>query len=204
MKTYIYSLLLCFTFALFLQSCSTSSRTVQRVNTNEVTDLSGRWNDTDARLVAQKMIESLTTKPWLQEFIKNNNDKKPVIIVGTIRNMSSEHISTSIFVKDIEEELVNSGKVTFVANPEERNELRNERLDQQNYSSEETAKRLAEETGADIMLKGSISSQTDAVDGEEAIFYQVDLELINLETNEKLWIGSKKIKKIIQKSSYTW
>ena len=203
MKKYLSLIFISYAILFFTQGCGGSSRTVQRISTDEVTDLSGRWNDTDAKLVSQKMIESLTTKPWVTQFTQKNN-KKPVIIVGTIRNLSSEHISTTVFIKDIEEELINNGSVTFVANPEERTEIRNEREDQQSNSSEETAKRLASETGADVMLKGSISTQNDAVEGESVVFYQVDLELINLETNEKIWMGSKQIKKIVKQSSYKW
>jgi len=203
MKRYLSLIIISYAILFFNQGCGGSSRTVQRISIDEVTDLSGRWNDTDAKLVSQKMIESLTTKPWVKQFTQKNN-KKPVIIVGTIRNLSSEHISTTVFIKDIEEELINNGSVTFVANPEERTEIRNEREDQQSNSSEETAKRLASETGADVMLKGSISTQNDAVEGESVVFYQVDLELINLETNEKIWMGSKQIKKIVKQSSYKW
>ena len=100
--------------------------------------------------------------------------------------------------------MVNSGRVKFVATKEEIQEIRDERVDQQSYSSEETAKNLANETGADFMLKGSIKSQMDAVDGQQVKFYQVDLELINLENNEKVWMDSKKIKKTVEKSSTSW
>lgn len=179
------------------------SREVSRIAADEQTDLSGRWNDTDSRLVAEQMVASLTSRPWLNDYVAANN-KKPTIIVGTIRNLSSEHIQTDIFVKDIERELVNSGKVTFVANKQEREEVREERLDQQVQATEESAKKLAAELGADFMLKGSIKDQVDRVDGTETKFYQVDMELINVETNEKAWIDTKKIKKVVKRSGSSW
>lgn len=179
------------------------SREVSRVAADQQTDLSGKWNDTDSRLVAEQMVSSLAGRPWLNEFISANG-KKPTVIVGTIRNLSSEHIQTDIFVKDIERELVNSGKVTFVASKQEREEVREERLDQQTQATEETAKKLAAEAGADFMLKGSIKDQVDRVDGKESKFYQVDMELINVETNEKVWIDTKKIKKIVERSGSSW
>ncbi|MFH0733929.1 MAG: penicillin-binding protein activator LpoB [bacterium] len=186
----------------FFQGCG-PSRTVTRIGTDEVVDLSGRWNDTDSRLTAEQMIKGLLERPWDDEF-QTTNGRKPAVIVGTVRNLSSEHIETGIFIKDIERELVNCGRVKFVATKEERVEIRDERTDQQSFATEETAKGLANETGADFMLKGSIKSQTDAVDGQEIKYYQVDLELINLENNEKVWIDSKKIKKNVEKSSSSW
>ena len=85
-----------------------------------------------------------------------------------------------------------------MASAEEREQLRTERLDQQEYASEETAKKLAQEYGADYMLQGIITTITDQIDGKKAIFYQVNLELINVESNEKAWIGNTEIKKIIK------
>jgi len=176
---------------------------VQRTSADTTTDLSGRWNDTDSRLVAEEMIGDLLNSAWLANFSQQEGGK-PVVIVGRVRNLSSEHIDTTPFIKDIERELVNSGRVTFVASAEEREAVREERMDQQTEASPETIKRLGEETGADFMLRGSITSQTDAVEGQRAVLYQVDLELINIESNEKAWINSKKIKKVIEQSRSRW
>lgn len=188
---------------LVLGACATPSRTVQRTSADTTTDLSGRWNDTDSRLVAEEMIGDLLNSAWLTNFSQQEGGK-PVVIVGRVRNLSSEHIDTTPFIKDIERELVNSGRVTFVASAEEREAVREERMDQQTEASPETIKRLGEETGADFMLRGSITSQTDAVEGQRAVLYQVDLELINIESNEKAWINSKKIKKVIEQSRSRW
>ncbi|MBC8205755.1 MAG: penicillin-binding protein activator LpoB [Kiritimatiellales bacterium] len=178
-----------------IAGCATK---VDRVAVDKTIDLSGRWNDTDSRLVAESMISDVFAHPWADNFIAQNG-QKPVVIVGTIRNLSSEHLETGVFAKDIERELVNSGKVKFVANANERTEIRQERLEQQQFSTEETAKRLAAETGADYMLKGSIKTQMDVEGREQVKFYQTDLELIHIESNEKVWIGTKKIKKLVKK-----
>ncbi|HPR18020.1 MAG TPA: penicillin-binding protein activator LpoB [Candidatus Cloacimonadota bacterium] len=200
-KVIFLALLICST--LFLVSCASSTKTVSRVSADEVTDLSGNWNDTDSKLVAEQMIQDLTYRPWLSDFT-TEEDRKPVVIVGTIRNFSSEHIETGTFIKDIERELINSGKVKFVASKQEREEVRGERMEQQSFASDETAKRLAAESGADFMLQGGIKSNIDSTGGKAAKFYQVDLELVNVETNEKVWIGSKEIKKLVQKSKTKW
>jgi penicillin-binding protein activator len=187
---------------IFVAGCG-SSRQVSRIAADQPTDLSGKWNDTDSRLVAEQMVSSLTSRPWMETYISKNG-KNPTVIVGTIRNLSSEHIQTDIFIKDIERELVNSGKVTFVASKQERQEVREERLDQQSEATEESAKKLAAEAGADFMLTGSIKDQVDHIDGKETKFYQVDLELIDVESNAKVWIDTKKIKKVIEKSGSSW
>ncbi len=177
------------------------SQTVSRVASDTQTDLSGRWNDTDARLVAEDMIADALSNVWLARF-KNQHDKPPVAVVGRIRNETMEHIDTDVFTKEMERAFVNSGEVSVVADSEERKQIRAERQDQQSFASYETAAALAKEIGADFIMIGNISSIVDeSVSGKlVAISYSINLELINVETNQKAWIGNKKIKKLIERS----
>jgi len=175
--------------------------TVSRVESDTVTDLSGNWNDTDSRLVAQEMIQDVLSRNWLTKFNRSKG-KAPTVIVGTVRNLSHEHINTRTFIADMERELINSGEVEFVASAKAREEIRGEVKDQDLHASEETRKAMGNEVGADFMLQGSINSIVDAVSGEQARFYQIDLTLIELGTNRKVWVGQKKIKKTVEKGGF--
>lgn len=195
MKKTLYLLM---TLAILGLGCSSGTK-VTRLEPETQTDLSGRWNDTDSRLVSEEMIRDVLSRPWLENHIARTG-KKPTVIVGIVRNLSSEHISIDTFIKDLERELINSGRVRFVAARGEREGVREERMSQQNFASDETMKAWAQELGADYMLIGGIKTITDAVDGKQVVYYQTDLELVNIETTEKVWIGTKKIKKLIERS----
>lgn len=199
MKKIISSFTLIF-LAVLLAACG-ASKEVKRIDTSEVIDLSGRWNDTDARLTAEEMVTDALKRPWLTDFMTEKG-KKPVVIVGKVRNKSSEQIEVEIFTNDIERELLNSGKVSFVAAKEERDDVREERKDQNDFASKETFKQFYKEIGADFLLAGDINSVADFEDGKKVILYQVDLQLIDIETNMKVWLGNKKIKKFIERDSY--
>jgi uncharacterized protein (TIGR02722 family) len=166
-----------------------------------VTDLSGNWNDTDSRLVAEEMIQDALSRNWLTKYNREQG-KAPTVIVGTVRNLSHEHINTRTFIADMERALINSGEVEFVASADERQEVRGEVKDQDLNATDETRKQMGQEVGADFMLQGSINTIVDAVSGEQARFYQVDLTLIELGSNRKVWLGQKKIKKTIEKSGF--
>lgn len=174
------------------------SQKVSRVDANEEIDLSGRWNDTDSRIVAEGMVQDMLSRPWAMEF-QTDYDRKPTIVVGMVRNLSHEHISSGTFINDIEREILNSGRAKVVQAGDKRDELRDERAEQQEFASQETAKSWGQELGADFILQGTINSIVDQDKKQKTIFYQVDLELTNVETNEKVWIGDKKIKKLIKK-----
>lgn len=188
---------------LILVGCQSTNNRVSRVSSDLETDLSGRWNDTDSRLVSEAMVEELLSGRIVTN-LREQYNRKPTLIVGNINNNSSEHINVTSFIKDIERELVNSGSFKVVASSGERLELRVEKEEQQSNATLETASRLAQETGADIMLIGSIITITDQVNSSKVVYYQVDLELIDLETTEKLWIGTKKHKKIIDLGGSKW
>ena len=175
---------------------------VIRKQPTEVVDLSGRWNDTDARLTAEEMIRQCMDGVWLGNFNKAKG-RDPVVIVGTVENRSHEHIDTGVFISDLETALTNAGKVKFVAAKSERDEVRTERADQQMNSAVETRAQMIKETGADYMLKGTLSSVKDETPGQYAILFQVNLEMVDMTTNEKAWIGQKKIKKLVKNPKYS-
>lgn len=176
---------------------SCARRSVERVDPTETIDLSGRWNDTDSRLVAEEMVKDVLSRPWITEF-NTKYDKKPAIIVGTIFNRTSEHIASETFITDIEREILNSGMARLVSGKEFRDEIREERGDQQTYADPATAAKWGKELGADFMLQGSINAIVDQYKNQKTVTYQVDLTLTHMQTNEKVWIGDKKIKKYIE------
>ena len=188
-----------------LVGCS-SSKKVSRIDTETTVDLSGNWNDTDSRLVAEEMITDALSqngeqRPWLLNYVRDQG-KNPAVIVGAIRNLTDEHIATGTFVGDIERAFVNSGNVRVVAKKEEREGVRDERMDQQANASLETVKDFGMELGADYMLIGEINKIVDQEGKEKVAFYQIDLTLTDMQSNEKTWIGQKKIKKYIARKNF--
>ncbi len=175
---------------------------VSRVGTDTTIDLSGRWNDTDSRLVADELIADCLGHPWITQHLQQSGGKLPIAIVGGVRNRSTEHIPVGTFLKDLERALIQSGRVQMVADATERGDLRLEKADQWENASPETVKQLGRELGADYMLTGTIETITDQEGGEKVLFYQVDLNLTSIETNLKVWAGQHKIKKYVGRGKY--
>jgi hypothetical protein len=188
--------------ALLFAGCG--GKTVTRVEPETTTDLSGRWNDTDSRLVAQTMIQDCLGGPWLARHqTAAKPSERPVVIVGVIRNKSMEHIPVDTFIKDIERTFITDGRVRVVADAGDRGDIRAERESMQGNVTAETLKKFGKELGADYVMMGEINQIIDEEGGQKVSFYQTDLELIQVESNEKVWIGDKKIKKVIGRSKYS-
>ncbi len=184
----------------FLFACATK---VERMDSHEVKDVSGRWNDTDSQMVAQEMINDCLNSGWYAKATARLGTE-PTVIVGSVTNDSMEHINTNAFVEEIQRALINSGKVDFVASKNERGEIRQERLEQDEFASEETRKAFGREIGADYMLSGVLNSIVDSQSKKAVVFYQVNMKLIDIETNKIVWNGQKQIKKYVTRSKTSW
>ena len=179
---------------LVMSSCASTS--VTRLASDKDMDLSGYWNDTDIRQVASSLVSSCLDGDWMKTFAL----KKPVVRVGRIINNSSEHIDTAIISQKMEEALINSGKVLFVASASTIADVRQEQADQQYFSADPV--KLAAEKGADCLLQGSVRTNIDQIDGKAVRTYYVSLELVNVQTVEKIWVGSDTVKKYITRPKY--
>lgn len=185
------------TLILSVALLSSCAHKVTRVDPNQQIDLSGRWNNTDSRLVSEEMTSRIINANWRLNH-QQAKTKKPVVIIGTVYNKSHEHIEAETFVKDIEREFLKSELVGLVQGGKKREELRAEKADQQTNATQTTMKKFGLENGADYILTGSINSIVDSQKRTKEVYYQVDLELTNIETNEVVWIGDKKIAKLVK------
>ncbi len=192
----LHKLITVFLIAILAFGCA-PKRQVQRIETDQTIDLSGRWNDSDSRMVSDELIKQLLNDNWINNYKSQNPNKRPILIVGLVKNKSHEHIDANTFIKNIERAIIQDGSARLVQAGNKREALRAERVEQQDYASSETVKNWGLELGADYMLQGTISSIVDTYKKEKIIYYQINLELSHLETNEIVWIGEKKIKKYV-------
>ncbi|MEH6344535.1 MAG: penicillin-binding protein activator LpoB [Bermanella sp.] len=175
---------------------------VSRVDSNQEIALTDKWNDKDSQLVSQEMIADMLSFPWIRDHKSANGGEKPTVIIQRVRNKSHEHIAADTFLNDLKRAIIRTGDARFVASSAEREDIRNERADQELNSK--NAKQMGVETAADFALSGSINSFVDQAGGDRVTTYQVDLKLVNMESNEEVWNGQKKLKKFQEKSSYGW
>ena len=206
MKKFFPIFVFLFLVIVVLSTCSSNPK-VTRVDAGTQIDLSGYWNDVDVRKVSNTLINDCLNSPRVSLFIRQyTSDHKgnlPACLVGTFKNDSSEHIDTSILSKAMEIAIVNSGRLDFVAGGDTLSEIRAERQDQQGNASEATAAALGNETGAALLLTGSVKSIVDRAGNTTVRSYFVSAELTNVETRTRLWMGdNNEIKKVIKQSNY--
>lgn len=173
---------------------------VTRVDPDTTIDLDYRFSDDDARMTADTMITSCLQSGWIDEWMREHNGARPTVIIGTVKNDTSDYINTKLFTKQIERALINSGRVNIVAGRDERGEIRDERLAARDWSRPDTVKKAAFELGADFMLIGTVGENVQlSLDQKKRVqYYQVDLELVDIESNRKAWAEEQRVKKTAQ------
>lgn len=184
---------------LLLSGCQSTK--IERVDSNQEIALSDNWNAKDSQLVAEAMVNDMLTFPWVSDHLKSHSSK-PAIIIQSVRNKSHQHIAVDTFLNDLKRAILRTGQADFVANSSIRNEIREERKDQELNASIETQNEMGQELGADYALSGSINSFVDEQDGQRVTFYQVDLRLIDMTSNREVWNGQKKIQKHQKRSRF--
>ena len=187
----------------FVNGCGKNVE-VARVDSGKEIALTDKWNDEDSRLVAEEMINDMLSYPWISQFNQRFPGKEPLVTVQRVRNKSHEHIAVDTFVNDIKRAVIRSGKAGFIATLEERQDTRAELADQDMNASADTRMEMGEEDGANFALSGTINSIVDQLDNQRVTYYQVDLKLINLQTAREVWNGSKKIKKFMERKSFSF
>jgi uncharacterized protein (TIGR02722 family) len=194
--------LLILAVSLGLAGCAAQGTQVRR--DDSAVDLSGEWNDVDADLVAKEMIRDCMNSAWSDKFRQKNN-RPPVVKLYPIRNKSSDHVETKYFTKQVEKALVNSGNIEVVAASDEASVTRQEQADQGRHASDETMKSAGNESGADYIMNGWVVSQNDSDGGGRSIkAFVTTMELTDVQTQKKVWLNDKKIKKQVTRASATF
>jgi PBP1b-binding outer membrane lipoprotein LpoB len=121
-----------------------------------------------------------------------------VIVVGLIRNKTSEHIDADNYVKKFEAVIHNSNIADIVESDEFRDKLRVERTQQQDFADPATAKQFGKELGADVMLFGEMTSEQDSYNNKSVVNYITTLFLTDVESNKRIWYGQNEIKKFVK------
>ena len=143
------------------------------------------------------MIHNLLASEKFKEYAKQVG-KKPAIIVGLVRNKTSEHIDTDNYIKKIELAIFNSGVADVVESGAFRDKLRVERAQQRDFSKPSTVSEWGMELGANLILFGEMTSETDTYQKQRVVNYVTTLFLTDMESNKRVWYGQEEIKKYVK------
>jgi PBP1b-binding outer membrane lipoprotein LpoB len=121
----------------------------------------------------------------------------PIVYVGAVKNDTQDYtVNSKLITEVMETQMINSGRARIKAPRDLRSEGRDERLDTK-YNDPATIKAVAKELNADFALVGDVqqSFQKNNAGDRIANYYMVNMELINVETQEVVWKKNAELKK---------
>jgi penicillin-binding protein activator len=177
--------------AFLMAGCSSSTRDI---SPDEAMHYDESYDFTDKKAIVDSMVSSLLTKSPLAA----RNDR-PVMIIYTVANRTSEHIATDGITDDIRQKIMESGKAQFV-NKEQRDNIEKELAYQ--YGGNvlaETRTARARQIGAVYMISGTLRAIEKDQPRQirwfkkELKYYSLVLELTDLQTGLIDWTDSMEI-----------
>lgn len=178
---------------------------IKRVAASQATDVSGTWNDTDARLTSESLIADCLSASWMGDFLRTAG-RKPTLRIASITNRTDEHIDAEVFLKNIEAAIIQSGRARVLAQAG----LETSAIDSEQARAASgrqaptTSVKSGQELGADYVVAVRMSSIIDQIEGKMTKFYKINVELISPSTGEKNWIGDYEIKKLVSQKKVRW
>ncbi len=159
------------------------------VRPDEVTEWDYTYSDTDMKLLAEKMVMSLSEAelPKTQE--------KPTIAFLRIGNRTSQHVDTDGISEKIMVSLVKLGRFRVVDRELLKKQAQEIALVENQRIDVEGAVKLGNLVGADYFLTGDIMSIEKTSGATTLAYYKLTMRLVNVKTSVIEWADEKELKK---------
>jgi penicillin-binding protein activator len=189
-------------FVLVAASACTGPRAFTRgqyEDPNVIEMLSDQFNENDLQLIAKKIVDSLASSQAFSEI-----QGRPVIVVGKMKNSTSEHIDMRSLSDKLEVQLQKTNRFVFM-DKSARQEIAEEYEYQgSGYVRPDQAKRPGEQASADYLMTGEISSIIQEVGADKLVYYKMTAKLHNLRTGTITWTDDKELRKKFEKRGVSW
>ncbi|KLV10807.1 MULTISPECIES: penicillin-binding protein activator LpoB [Photobacterium] len=161
------------------------------------------FGSTDLQKIAEQMTDSMLSSGSVGYI--TGNGQRPIIMVESIKNKTSEHIDTESITDSVSTRLLNSGKFRFVDMA--RVEAARKQLNFQNNDelvNQSTAIQFGKMVGAQYMLYGNLSSIVKNAGSDKDVYYKMTMRLMDLQSGLIEWADESEIRKQQSKSLFGW
>lgn len=169
---------------------------------NTIEMLSDRFNENDLQLIAKKMAESLANSPRFQQ--PRQDGSLPIVLVGKLKNSTSEHIDMRSLGDKIQTALAQTGRFALVDQAARQDIAEEYEYQQSGYVDPNAAKGPGQQTSVDFLMTGDLASIIQEVGNDKLVYYKMTAKLSNVRTGLIEWTDEKQIRKKFEKKSVGW
>lgn len=166
---------------------------------NAIELLSDNFSENDLQLIARRMVESLQESPAFARI-----EGQPMVMVGEMRNRTSEHIDMASLSDKVRVQLIQTGKFSFIDRDARQQIAEEYEYQQSGYVRPDQAAGPGEQHAAEYVLTGSISSIVQQAGRDKMIYYKMTMQLTNLRTGVIEWADEKELRKKFRQRAVGW
>ncbi|XXF76544.1 penicillin-binding protein activator LpoB [Myxococcaceae bacterium GXIMD 01537] len=170
---------------------------------NTIEMLSDRFNENDLQLIAKKMAESLANSPRFAQ-PPAPNQSLPVVLVGKLKNSTSEHIDMRSLGDKIQTALAQTGRFGLVDQQARQDIAEEYEYQQSGYVDPNAAKGPGQQVSVDFIISGDLASIIQEVGNDKLVYYKMTAKLNNVRSGLIEWTDEKQIRKKFEKRSVGW
>jgi uncharacterized protein (TIGR02722 family) len=171
---------------------------------NTIEMLSDRFNENDLQLIAKKMAESLANAPRFAAPPADPQQRLPIVLVGKLKNSTSEHIDMRSLGDKIQTALAQTGKFALVDQQARQDIAEEYEYQQSGYVNPNEAKGPGQQVSVDFVITGDLASIIQEVGNDKLVYYKMTAKLNNVRTGLIEWTDEKQIRKKFEKRTVGW
>jgi uncharacterized protein (TIGR02722 family) len=170
---------------------------------NVIEMLSDRFNENDLQLIAKKMAESLANSPRFAQ-APPDAQRLPIVLVGKLKNSTSEHIDMRSLGDKIQTALARTGRFALVDQQARLDIAEEYEYQQSGYVNPNEAKGPGQQVSVDFVITGDLASIIQEVGNDKLVYYKMTAKLNNVRTGLIEWTDEKQIRKKFEKRTVGW
>jgi penicillin-binding protein activator len=168
---------------------------------NTIEMLSDQFNENDLQLIAKRMAESLASSP---RFAQPDPRRLPIVLVGKLKNSTSEHIDMRSLGDKIQTALAQTGRFALVDQQARWDIAEEYEYQQSGYVDPSQAKGPGQQVSVDFIMTGDLASIIQEVGRDKLVYYKMTAKLNNVRTGLIEWTDEKQIRKKFVKRNVGW
>jgi len=168
---------------------------------NTIEMLSDQFNENDLQLIAKKMAESLANSP---RFTQADAQKLPIVLVGKLKNSTSEHIDMRSLGDKIQTALAQTGRFALVDQQARWDIAEEYEYQGSGYVDPNQAKGPGQQVSVDFIMTGDLASIIQEVGNDKLVYYKMTAKLNNVRTGLIEWTDEKQIRKKFERRAVGW
>lgn len=168
---------------------------------DEETVTGSDWSAKDLKDVSEYMTASVKQSALISS-PQYKSERPRWMMAKDLKNETDEHVNTRTIMEKIRTRLINEGFAIFVDDQAIEDILNQMQLQQSGLFDDKTVTKVGKLVGAKLILRGTVSSIRKRTDRRDIIYYNITLQLVNIQTGEIVWTDEKEIQRLTSKSVF--